>query len=340
MKKCLMELCVLACLLFAPAIVFGQSISNGEGLQFILDQLYNDMMPMCKQLIGAARLIGGFGALWYIGFRVWRSIAAAEPVDLFSLLRPFALGLCILLFPSVIDLINGILQPTVSGTAGMVKNSNAAISKYLALKDTSSWGLGGLNPANWIRAAIQEVLEFVFQTVALLIDVIRTFYLIVLAIIGPVVFGLSIYDGFQHLITVWLARYINVFLWLPVANIFGAIIAKIQENMITGSTLSVPIPGQAFSMTDWAYMAFLLIAIVGYCTVPSVANYIVNAGGGNTLLYKVSSFTTSAAKNATTTATSGMSADAFGSSASNMSSSMSDAGMNNGYFKDTLKGSK
>lgn len=334
MKKCVIGLCVAA----APLCVSAQSVSNGTGLQFILDQLYRDMMPMCKQLIGSARLIGGFGALWYIASRVWRSIAAAEPVDLFSLLRPFVLGFCILLFPSVIDLINGILQPTVTGTAAMVKGSNEAIYKYLQLKDTRSWGLGGLNPANWIRAAIQEVLEFAFQTVALLIDVIRTFYLIVLAIIGPVVFGLSIYDGFQHLVTVWLARYINVFLWLPIANIFGAIIAKIQENMIIGNTFSVPIPGQPLSMTDWAYLAFLLIAIVGYCTVPSVANYIVNAGGGNALLHKVSSFTTSAVKKTATTMTTGMATDSFGSSASNMSNGMSDAGINNGYFKDKLSG--
>ena len=83
-----------------PVFVFAQGVSNGTGLQFILDQLYKDMMPMCSQLIGSARLIGGFGALWYIGFRIWRSIASAEPVDLFGLLRPFALGLCILLFPS------------------------------------------------------------------------------------------------------------------------------------------------------------------------------------------------------------------------------------------------
>lgn len=330
---------VIVWVLCVPACVNAQGISNGEGFQFILDQLYKDMMPMCKGLIGSARLIGGFGALWYIGLRVWRNIAAAEPVDVFGLLRPFVLGFCILIFPSVIDLINGVMQPTVVATASMVKNSNAAMDKYLDLQNTSGgFGIGALNPANWIRAAIQCVLEFLFQTVALLINAIRTFYLIVLAIVGPIVFGLSIYDGFQHLITVWLARYINVFLWLPVANIFGAIIAKIQENMMTGATFSMPIPGQPVTMTDWAYLAFLLIAIVGYCTVPSVSNYIVNAGGGNALLHKVSSFTSSAASKTVSTAMSGMSADAFGSGAAKMSSSMSDASVNKGYFKDKLGG--
>ena len=51
----------------------------------------------------------------------------------------------------------------------------------------------------------------------LCINTLRTFSLIVLAILGPLVFGLAVFDGFGHTLTVWLARYINVFLWLPVA---------------------------------------------------------------------------------------------------------------------------
>lgn len=335
--KIVMVICLVA---FLPCCVAAQSVSNGSGLQLILDQLYNDMMPMCSKLIGTARLIGGLAALCYIALRIWKHIAAAEPVDVYGLLRPFVIGFCILIFPSVIALFNGILQPIVTGTAAMVKESNQVMEKYLALHDTSTWGMGGLNPANWIREGIKDLLELVFQAAAFIIDVIRTFYLIVLAIIGPIVFALSIFDGFQHLLTVWLARYINVYLWLPVANIFGAIIAKIQENMITGTTPGVTIPGQVFSTTDWAYIAFLLIGIIGYFTVPSVANYIVNAGGGNALLQKVTSVTVGAGKktmSAASTMTTGMSADAYGGAANKMSSSMSDAAATGGYFKDKLK---
>ncbi len=331
-----MKICVVViCVVMIPIVLPAQGISNGTPFQVILDNLYKDMKPMCKGLIDSARLIGGFGALWYIGLRVWRSIAIAEPVDVYGLLRPFVLGFCILVFPSVIDLINGILYPTVKATALMVKNSHALIEKYLRYKAQHASLLEAFNPANWIRAAIQGLLEFLFETVALLIHAIRTFYLIVLAIIGPLVFGLSIFDGFQHLITVWLARYINVFLWLPVANIFGAIIAKIQEHLVSGIDYSTPIPGQPFSLSDWAYLAFLLIAIVGYCTVPSVSNYIVNAGGGNTLLHKVTSFSVGAAKSAGSAMT-GMASDAFGNAASKMSSGMSETGVSSGYFKDKI----
>lgn len=333
MKQCVVILCVL----FLPGLATGQSISNGNGLQSVLDQLYKDMVPLCKGLIGTARLLGGFGALWYIGLRVWRHIAVAEPVEVYGLLRPFVLGFCILIFPSVIDLVNGILQPVVKATALMESGTTDAMRDYFRQQREGSL-LETISPMNWIREAFRELLELVFQGVALIINVIRTFYLIVLAIIGPIVFGLSIFDGFQHLVTVWLARYINVFLWLPVANIFGAIIARIQQNMMISNGLSMPIPGQPFTVSEWAYMIFLLIAIVGYCTVPSVANYIVNAGGGNVLLQKVTSLTIGAAKAAGSAASGGMSADAFGNSASKMSGSMSSNGLSNGYFKDKLNG--
>ena len=323
MKMCGMIVCVVM-----PFCAGAQGVSGG--LQGILDQLYNDMLPMCKNLIGVARGMGGFGALWYIGARVFKHIAHAEPVDVYALLRPFALGMCILLFPSVIALINAVMEPTVTVTGAMVDGSNEAIKKYLALKESSLAGVVSLNPSSWIQEGFRYILELVFEAAAFIINVNRTFYLIVLAIIGPIVFGLSIYDGFQHLLTVWLARYINVFLWLPVANIFGAIIAKIQEQMVTAGLPGATLPGQPLSTTDWAYMAFLLIGIVGYFSVPSVASYIVNAGGGNTLLQKVTMLSSSAAKSSA----SSMASDVFGGSASQMNRSMSDHGISNGYFKD------
>src|SRR3569833_2219278 len=107
------------------------------GLQGTLNSVYNDMLPMCSQLIGVGRGIAGFGALLYIGSRVWRQIASAEPIDFYPLMRPFALGLAILLFPTVIAIINGIMSPTVSATGGMVQNSDAAIAALLKAKEAA-----------------------------------------------------------------------------------------------------------------------------------------------------------------------------------------------------------
>lgn len=312
-----------------------------RGLNGVLDNLYKEMLPLCSKLIGVGRGIAGFAAIWYIAHRIWRHLANAEPIDFYPLFRPFVLGFAILIFPSVISMINAVLSPTVRGTMGMVKDSDKAIALLLkkkgdAVKSSEFWqmyvgddqkgsrekwlkytygdgyseGFGdgipndlkfymakqSYNFRNSIKAALGEILRVVFESAALCINTIRTFFLIVLAIIGPIAFGIAVFDGFQHTLTAWIARYINIYLWLPVANIFGAIIGKIQEKMIALDIRQIEGSGDTFfSANDMAYLVFLIIGIVGYFSVPSVANYIIQAGGSNTLLYKVTSlFATSA----------------------------------------------
>ena len=317
-------------------------VTEMNGLHGVLAQLYEEMMPLCGKLIGVARLIAGFGALWYTAARIWRHIANAEPVDFYPLFRPFVLGFAILIFPSVIDMINGVLTPTVVATADMVTDSNKAIAVLLqakedAIKKTTVWQLyvgdngsgdrdkwykythpddpsgdnegmlesvgndikfamskASYNFRNSIKEWMSEVLKLLYEAASLCIDTIRTFNLIVLAILGPLVFGIAVFDGLQHTLTAWLARYINIFLWLPVANIFGSIIGRIQEKMIALDIQQVQDAGDTFfSSTDTAYLIFLIIGIIGYFTVPSVANYIVHAGGGNGILHKVTNLMSS-----------------------------------------------
>ena len=80
---------------------------NFDNLHQILRSLYADMMPLCSQMTGVAKGLAGLGALFYVAYRVWQSLARAEPVDVFPLLRPFALGICIMFFPSLVPLIVG-----------------------------------------------------------------------------------------------------------------------------------------------------------------------------------------------------------------------------------------
>jgi conjugative transposon TraJ protein len=323
-----------------PGVATAQSFSGEiHSLQSVLDQLYSDMLPLCSKLIGVSRGLAAFAALWYISSRVWRHLANAEPIDFYPLLRPFAIGFCIMIFPWVIALMNGILKPTVTGTAAMVTGSNNAIAYLLKLKEeaiqkTPSWQMyvgadGEGNRDKWyqythpegsneslgegigndikfamakaaysfknsVKQWMSEILHILYESAALCINTIRTFYLIVLAILGPLAFGFSVFDGFQHTLTVWIGRYINVFLWLPVANVFGAIIGKIQENMLKIDIQQVIQYGDSFfSSTDTAYLIFLVIGIVGYFTVPSISSYIVHAGGSNSLVTKVTSIVSS-----------------------------------------------
>lgn len=355
-----------------------------KGMHGILEKLYDQMMPLCGQLIGVGRGLAGFAALWYIASRVWRHLSNAEPIDFYPLFRPFAIGFCVLMFPSVLGLINGVMKPTVTATSAIVEGSDKAISvllqrKQQAIKKSDVWqmyvgesgsgdrdkwykythdgespsnegffdGIGNdikfamskasYNFRNSVKEWMSEVLGVLFEAAALCINTLRTFQLIVLSILGPLVLGLAVFDGFQHTLTVWLARYINVFLWLPVANIFGSIIGKIQEEMLKLDISQVQEYGDTFfSRTDVAYLVFMIIGIVGYFTVPSVANYIVHAGGGGALGQKVTSLFGSSSQALVKTASvgNGMSADALGNMASQMRQGMASSGTTNPYFGD------
>jgi conjugative transposon TraJ protein len=375
---------IAAVAILLPKLSLAQSVDDISSLHTVLDQLYDEMMPLCSKMIGVGQGIAGFAAMWYIASRVWRHIANAEPIDFYPLFRPFVIGFCVMIFPSVLGMINGVMKPTVSATAEMVKGSDNAIVELLkekeeAIKNSSAWqmyvGMSGsgdrdkwykythdnADPAeegvfegigndvkfamskasynfrNSVKEWMSEILKALFEAAALCINTLRTFQLIVLAILGPLVFGISVFDGFQHTLTVWIARYVNIFLWLPVANIFGSVIGKVQEKMLKMDISQVQDHGDTFfSSTDMAYLVFMIIGIVGYFTVPSVANYIVHAGGGSAFGQKVTSLFHNSSKSVMNTATgsAGMVADAMGNAAGRFSNSMSNNGNSSGYFHE------
>ena len=287
-------------------------------LHQLLKGLYIDMLPLCDNLTGIAKGIAGLGALLYVSYRVWESLARGEELDIFPMLRPFAIGLCIMFFPTlVIGTINGVMSPVVKGCHQILENQVFDMNKFQQLKDEteakalSEIGFGfmasdeefdreiqnmTLNPVDiavfagmnklreqfTIRGIIikclREVLEFIFEVAALIIDTIRTFFLIVLTLLGPISFAFSVYDGFQHTLTHWLCRYLSVYLWLPIADLFGAILSRIQII-----TLQYDIDNNANlisqGLSDLTYLLFLAIGIVGYFSVPTVSTWVINCSG-------------------------------------------------------------
>lgn len=291
-----------------------------ENLHQILRTLYQEMMPLCSNLTGVAKGIAGLGALFYVAAKVWQALARAEPIDVYPLLRPFAIGLCIMFFPTfVLGTINTVLSPVVKGCHGMLETQTFDMNKYREQKDKLEYEANKRNPETaylvdkeefdkkldelgWsagdlitmggmyidraeyrmkqnIRKWFQELLELLFQSAGLVIDTIRTFFLIVLSILGPIAFAISVYDGFQSTLTQWITRYISVYMWLPVSDLFSSVLARIQVLMLTKDIEAMSDPTFIPDSTNTVYMVFLIIGIFGYFTIPTVANWIIMAGG-------------------------------------------------------------
>ena len=292
-----------------------------ENLHQILRSLYDEMMPLCEDMAGVAKGIAGLGALFYVAYRVWQSLARAEPIDVFPMLRPFAIGLCIMFFPTVVlGTLSGVLSPIVQGTAKMLEAETLDMNEYREQKDKLEYEAMKRNPETaylvsneefdkqleelgWspddlvtmagmyiersmyqmkksVRDFFRELLELLFQAAALVIDTQRTFFLVVLSILGPIAFAISVWDGFQSTLTQWICRYVQVYLWLPVSDMFSTILAKIQVLMLQSDIERMQAdPNFSLDSSDGVYIVFMIIGIIGYFTIPTVSGWIIQAGG-------------------------------------------------------------
>lgn len=322
-----------------------------SNLHTILESLYNEMMPLCGDMLDVAKGLAGLGALFYVAVRVWQSLARAEPIDVYPLLRPFAIGICIMLFPTlVLGTMNTVLSPIVQGTHKMLEGQTMDMQQYREQKDRLEreamlrnpetaylvsdeefdrqldelgWSpdamatrmgmymeVGMYNLEKNIRDAFRSLLELLFAAASLLIDTVRTFFLVVLSILGPIAFAFSVWDGFQSTLSQWFTRYISVYLWLPVSDLFSCMLAKIQVLMLQNDILEFQNnPNYSLDNSNSVYVIFMLIGIIGYFTVPTVAGWIVQAGGAGNYNRNI---------NRTATKTGGFAAGAAGSGLGNI----------------------
>ncbi len=296
-------------------------LSISENLHSVLRILYDDMMALCYPMTRVAMAIAGIGALLYIAYRVWQSIAQAEPIDLFPLLRPFAIGLCILFFPTfVLGSLNGILSPLVQATHSLMVGQTFDMNTWqqecrrlelegrqrlpaesfyaqdeemerqlagLGIDDTSQQTLDrlGAERASWslkslVLKALAWILELLFAAAGVILDVLRTFYLIVLSLLGPIAFAISVFDGFQNTLVQWISKYISIYLWLPIADLFSAIVARLQTlSLRHDAELMAQDYNWYFDASNSLNLIFMLVAVCGYFCIPSIASWVVQANG-------------------------------------------------------------
>lgn len=265
-------------------------------LHELLRSTYDEMMPLCAQMTGIAKGIAGLGALFYIALRVWASIARAEAIDVFPLLRPFVLGFCIMFFPTIVlGTMNAVLSPVVQGTEMMVHRQEGNLAELTAKRDKlqeeaylknpetaylvsnekfdqkiEEMGIIGPEDAvtiagmyaeraayqtkQWVMKLVHDLMELLFHAAGLIIDTLRTFILIVLSILGPIVFGIAVWDGLSGSLTAWFSRYISVYLWLPVSSILTALLTKIQVLMMQKDIEALTDPNNLPDSGTWYYI--------------------------------------------------------------------------------------
>lgn len=272
---------------------------------------FTEVLAGMGNLGEVASAIAGIGATLFIGMRVLGHFARAEPIDVFPLLRPFAIGFLALNFTLVTGFIDALIKPVETVTQNMVDIQTTRIQQLeqmrqqkieerLARIDKQQEDIGTWVSGQYVRLMIEKFGVYMneafqsflknlfyafFLAARLVILTARSFFLIVLTIIGPLSFALAIFTGFQDSHLMWIARYVQITLWFPLANILGSIVSYLQGKVIALQVLEMAnnVPDEAQS-GDMIYIVFMIIATLSYFTIPTISGYIISSSGvGNAL---------------------------------------------------------
>jgi conjugative transposon TraJ protein len=280
------------------------------------DSLVESGISHARLLVDMARAIGGIAAFFYISKRIYEELIADNPISLLPLLRPFAFVL-VLSFWGVF--VNLLMVPTkgLSSLSEAIyadkkhivaqrlkEKQNAILAVDLPIfyenqeKEAALWDKGinlllttynivtGRAIQNqisfYIMNTMRQVLESVFEAIVYLIAFLRTIFCVLLVIFGPLVFALSVFDGFQDNYLQWIARFINVNLYLPIALLILSLVQEVliyvlEWEIMTINSMLIYQP-QLFYVTN---LVVPICGIVGLSMVPKIASWIVQASGTN-----------------------------------------------------------
>ena len=277
-----------------------------------LEGIYTEMLTFTAQFINLGRAIGGVGALLFISSRVWGHISRAEPIDFFPLLRPFAIGLAILLFVPLCSGLRGITMAVAHGTDAIRLGQLGEVNRLTGERDRLAADakaksdmqinekyeedlgkLGALDIGRKATLAMNQVqysvgqnfrewtksiLELGALAAKLAISLISTFLLVLLSVAGPLAFGIAIIPGFGGGLMKWFGYFITISLWVPVANIYAAVLAHVQVTLLASNIQQLQAGGSVES-ADIGYLCLLVLSIVGYLMVPKAADMLIDGSG-------------------------------------------------------------
>jgi len=290
---------------------------NIENFFEFTDGLIQIGIDHARLLVDMARAIGGIAAFLYIAKRIFEQLIADNPIMILPLLRPFALVLVITFWGAFIQLLLVPTQGLTHLSEEIYSSQQSRVSEKLLEKQTAIlltdlplfeeneekeadlWDKGinvilttynivsGRAIRNqisyYIMEGLRQVTEVAFEVVVYLIAFLRTIFCVLLVIFGPLVFAISIFDGFQDNYLQWIARFINVNLYLPIALI---ILSLTQHLLIYVLDIEINLINQmVMYQSSLFFVSGFVVPICGICglvMVPKIATWIVNASGTNT----------------------------------------------------------
>lgn len=278
------------------------------------DVLVQGGLDNARLLTGMARAIGGIAAFLYISKRIYEQLIADNPISLLPLLRPFALVLVITFWGPFVQLLMVPTRGLTSLSEAVYADKKHIVADRLEEKrqailyadlpsfeenqekEATLWDKGInmlLTTYNIVSGralqhqinfyfmdGIRQLLESLFEAVVYLIAFLRTVFCVLLIIFGPLVFAISIFDGFQDNYLQWIARFVNVNLYLPIALLVLSLVQEVLIFVLDAEIASIK--SYLIYQPSMYYVSSLVVplcGIAGLLMVPKIASWIISASG-------------------------------------------------------------
>ena len=132
----------------------------------------------------------------------------------------------------------------------------------------------------WILESFYSIVHFLGVIAIVVLNVIRTFFLIVLSTFGIFVLALSMYPGLENSFSQWLQKYINVYLWLPIGYILQGMISKLFTMIkpdVASNIFGATAQNAEATGTNMIVALLGICSLVAFSTVPTLSSWMVNA---------------------------------------------------------------
>ena len=174
-----------------------------------------------------------------------------------------------------------------------IQNSMHDAAKEIAEIADDKSGIGRFFATSWI--AIKKVIMhrfhlmsmglgtvigailFLFVKILLFVQqILCNTYLMMSSMLGPFIMALAILPGFETGLKNWVARYIQIAMWIPI----GYFVMYI--NLQVGNAFcNLAAAGQTGLAMDWFMIALQIVALVSVSSVPKMAAWVIESTGAN-----------------------------------------------------------
>lgn len=127
-----------------------------------------------------------------------------------------------------------------------------------------------------VGSAIGGVLFLIVKILLFVQQLLSCTYQMINALLGPFVLALGILPSFENGIKNWIARYIQIAMWVPI----GYFMMYINLQVGTSFCSMAATNGTSLSM-EWFMIALQMVSLVSIAAVPKIAAWVIESTGAN-----------------------------------------------------------